>query len=80
MRNYMKDYPKPAATANFQLNEAALAADLEFPVARGFDSSHCQVDPQLMLRRISETMRWRSTRPGAEERRLAEKISNEFVL
>jgi hypothetical protein len=76
----MKKYPAPAPHANFQLNEAALAADLEFPVVTDFVSRPPRIDPQVMLRRIEETMACRSTRPGERERRLAEKISAEFVL
>jgi len=62
------------------LNEAAAAAELELPVATDFISRPPQIDPQVMLRRIEETMPWRSARPGEKERRLAEKISEEFVL
>ena len=76
----MKKYPEPAGEDSFQLNEAALAADLEFPVAPDFISLPPRLDPQVMLARIEETMPWRSTRPGTEERRLAGKISEEFVL
>jgi len=76
----MKKYPAPQPDNDFRLNEAALAADLELPVAPDFRSEPPQVDLQAMLRRIEETMPWRSTRPGAEERRLAEKIPEEFIL
>ena len=76
----MKKYPAPAPPNNFQLNEAALAAELDFPLAPDFDSQPPRLDPQVMLRRIAETMPWRSTRPGEPERRLAEKIPQEFVL
>ena len=76
----MKEYPALAPPNNFQLNEAALAADLNLPVAPDFDSQPPRIDPQIMLCRIAETMPWRSTRPGEKERRLAEKISIEFVL
>jgi hypothetical protein len=76
----MKKYPTPAPLNNFQLNEAALAADLDLPVAPDFDSQPPRIDPQAMLRRIEETMPWRSTRPGEQERRLKEKISVEFIL
>ena len=76
----MKKYPAPAPTNNFQLNEAALAAELDFPVSPDFDPQPPRIDPQAMLRRIEETMPWRSTRPGEPERRLAEKIPEEFVL
>ena len=76
----MKKYPAPAPSNNFQLNEAALAADLEFPIAPDFVSYPPQLDPQVMLRRIEENMPWRSSRPGEAERRLAEKVDVEFVL
>lgn len=64
----------------FELNEAVLAADLDLPVAPDFVSRPPRVDPQVMLRRIEETMPYRSTHPGEEERRLADKIPEEFVL
>jgi hypothetical protein len=76
----MKKYPAPAPPNTFQLNEAALAAELDFPVVPDFDSQPPRIDPQAMLRRIEETMPWRSTRPGEQARRLAEKISIEFVI
>ncbi|PYJ60821.1 MAG: hypothetical protein DME24_08245 [Verrucomicrobia bacterium] len=78
--NCMKKYPAPAPTEKFELNEAAAAAELELPVATDFISRPPQIDPQVMLSRIEETMPWRSARPGEKERRLAEKISEEFVL
>jgi hypothetical protein len=53
---------------------------LEFPVAPDFISRPPKIDPQVMLRRIEENMPWRNRRPGETERRLAEKISVEFVL
>ena len=53
---------------------------LEFPVAPEFRSLPPRLDPQVMLRRIAETMPWRSTRRGEIERRSAEKIDVEFVL
>jgi hypothetical protein len=55
-------------------------ADLQFPIAPDFVSRPPRLDPQVMLRRIAETMPWRSTRPGERERRLAAKIDVEFVL
>lgn len=54
--------------------------DLQFPVAPDFVSRPPRLDPQVMLRRIEETMPWRSTRPGERERRFATKIDVEFVL
>ena len=76
----MKKYPTRAPSSSFQLNEAALAADLDLPVDHGFVSRPPRIDPHLMLRRIEETIPWRSTRPGEKERRMAEKIAVEFVL
>ena len=80
MPSFMKKYPAPAPASELRLNDAALAADLEFPVDPGFVSLPPRIDPQVMLHRIAETMPWRSTRPGEVERRLAEKIPVEFVL
>lgn len=54
--------------------------DLEFPVNPDFDPRPPRLDPQVMLKRIAETLPWRSTRPGETERRLAEKIEEEFFL
>jgi hypothetical protein len=53
---------------------------LDFPVDPDFLSLPPRLDPQVMLRRIEETMPWRSTRPGQEARRLASKVDVEFVL
>ena len=53
---------------------------LEFPVAPEFISRPPQIDPQVMLQRIAETMPWRSTRPGEKERRFEQAIHAEFVL
>jgi len=39
-----------------------------------------RLDPQVMLRRLEETMPWRSTRLGEQERRLLTKVDVEFVL
>ena len=75
----MKKYPEPEPEGKLELREAP-AADLEFPIAPDFLSLPPQLDPQIMLRRIEETMSWRSTRPREQERRLAEKIQVEFVL
>lgn len=75
----MKKYPEPAKGNELELREI-LSADLEFPVAPEFISRSPRIDPQVMLRRIEETMPWRNKRAGAREQRLAEKISAEFVL
>ena len=76
----MKKYPKPVPQNHFELNDAALAADLEFPVAPDFISCPPQIEFKTMLKRIEENMPWRNSRPGEAERRLAEKIPVEFVL
>jgi hypothetical protein len=73
----MKEYPKHLP-ANDALKETP--GTLEFPVVPDFVSRPPRIDPQVMLRRIEETMVWRNKRPGEKERRLAEKISVEFVL
>lgn len=76
----MKKSPVPAPTENLELRETPQAAELELPVAPDFVSMPPQIELAVMLRRIAETMPWRRTRPGEAERRLAEKISAEFVL
>ena len=76
----MKKYSEPADGTSYQLNDAAVAADLEFPVSPDFISLPPRIELGVMLARLEETMPWRSTRPGVEERRLAEKIPVEFVL
>ena len=63
-----------------QLNDSSAAPDLEFPIDRDFLSLPPRLDLQLMLRRLEETMPWRSSRPGEADRRLAEKVDVEFVL
>ena len=75
----MKRYSAPALPP-FELNEKALAADLEFPILPDFVSVPPRLDPQVMLQRIQETMAFRSRRSGEEERRPAEKVAVEFVL
>ncbi|HMP84685.1 MAG TPA: hypothetical protein PKA41_18480 [Verrucomicrobiota bacterium] len=76
----MKKHSEPATGSSYQLHDAALAADLEFPVAPDFVSLPPRLELAVMLARLEETMPWRSTRPGVEDRRLAEKIPVEFVL
>jgi len=63
-----------------ELKNSTTDETLEFPVAPDFVSSPLKIDPQAMLRRIEEYMLWRNKQPGEKERRLAEKISVEFVL
>ena len=76
----MKKSPEPAPTTEWRLNEEAASSKLELPVDPDFLSLPPRLDPQVMLRRIEETMPWRSTRPGESERRLATKVAVEFVL
>ena len=73
----MKKYPD-RSPVNDVLEDAA--GVLEFPVAPDFVSRPPKIDPQVMLRRIEENMPWRNSRPGEQERRLAEKIRVEFVF
>ncbi|MBU6399519.1 MAG: hypothetical protein KGS61_04315 [Verrucomicrobia bacterium] len=54
--------------------------NLEFPVVSDFISKTPRLGPQVMLERIAQTMPWRSTRPGEQERRAREKVAAEFVL
>ena len=54
--------------------------ELEFPVEPDFVSRPPRLDPQVMLKRCAETMPARSSRPGENARRLAEKVLVEFVL
>ena len=76
----MKKYPNPAPANEPKLKDAPATVDLEFPIAPDFLSQPPRIDPQTMLRRIEENMPWRSQRPGEAERRLAEKVREEFVL
>lgn len=76
----MSKYPASPPGNNPKLRDAAGLEDLEFPIDRDFLSLPPRLDPQVMLRRIEETMPWRSTRPGEQERRLATKVDVEFVL
>jgi hypothetical protein len=76
----MTKYPAPLPVSEAVLKEALGTEDLVFPVARDFLSLPPRLDPQVMLRRLQETMPWRSTRPREVERRLASKVDVEFVL
>jgi hypothetical protein len=75
----MSKYPasQPDRT---ELKDAAGFPDLQFPIDSDFLSVPPRLDPQVMLRRLEETMPWRSTRAGEEERRLRTKVNVEFVL
>jgi hypothetical protein len=70
----------PNEEAGYQLNEEVIAPDLEFPVSPDFVSLPPRLELGVMLARLEETMPWRSTRPGVEQQRLAEKIPVGFVL
>ena len=76
----MKKYPEPAPGNEWQFNEKAATANLELPEDPDFLSVPPRIDSQVMLRRIEENLPWRNRRPGEAERRLAEKISIEFIL
>jgi hypothetical protein len=76
----MNKYPDSAPGDDPKLKEAQADVDLEFPVQRDFLSLPPRLDPQVMLKRLEETMPWRSTRPGDSQRRLSEKVDIEFVL
>jgi hypothetical protein len=71
----MKKYPERSPNTE-QLHDQRL----EFPIAPDFISRPPRVELQAMLKRIEENMPWRNSRPGEAERRLAEKITVEFVL
>ena len=75
----MNKYPASPKGNSLELKDAT-ARHLEFPIDPGFLSLPPRLDPQVMLRRLEETMPWRSTRPGEEDRRLAGKVNVEFVL
>lgn len=76
----MKNWFDPARATDKQPPEAAAPAPLELPVDRDFNSTPAAVELHAMLRRIEQHLAWRNSRPGETERRLAEKISVEFVL
>ena len=63
-----------------ELKDASMFPDLQFPVDPDFLSVPPRLEPHVMLRRLEETMPWRSTRPGEEERRLRTKVDVEFTL
>ena len=76
----MKKYPGSRQIDNPQLKETANAETLEFPIDPKFLSVPPRLDFGVMLRRLQETMPWRSTRPGEQERRLLTKVDVEFLL
>jgi hypothetical protein len=76
----MSKYPVSPGENDAPLKETSALEELELPVDREFLSLPPRLEPQVMLRRLEETMPWRSTRPGEQERRLAGKVDVEFVL
>ncbi len=76
MSRYPDSLPNPEAT----LREAVDVPDLDLPIDSEFVSLPPRLEWAVMLRRLEETMPWRSTRPGEEARRAAQKIDVEFVL
>ena len=76
----MNKYPASQPADKVEIKDAHGFPDLEFPIDPDFLSLPPRLDPQVMLRRLEETMPWRSTRPGEEERRLNGKVDVEFVL
>ena len=76
----MKRYPASRQNNPQEIKEAGSVEKLEFPVDPEFVSLPPRLDPQVMLRRLEETMPWRSARPGEQERRLMTKVDVEFVL
>ena len=76
----MNKYPPSRPGNKAEVKDARMFPDLEFPVDQAFLSLPPRIEPQVMLRRLEETMPWRSSRPGEEERRLKAKVDVEFVL
>jgi len=48
---------------------------LVFPVASNFISRVPRIDPQAMLQRLEENLRYRLARPGERERRATEAVA-----
>ncbi|HEY5913012.1 MAG TPA: hypothetical protein VJA21_20670 [Verrucomicrobiae bacterium] len=76
----MNKYAASPTGDNAELHDKTSTKSLEFPVDPGFLSLPPQLDPQLMLERIAQSLSWRNGRPGETERRLAMKVDVEFVL
>ena len=76
----MDKYPERRKPADLEMKESAGTADLEFPVDSGFVSQPPRMDPQVMLRRVAETIAWRSGRADERARRLSSGVDVEFVL
>jgi hypothetical protein len=76
----MSSYPVSSPKADQELRDISEVPDLDLPIDPDFVSLPHRLDWPVMLRRLAETMPWRSTRPGEEARRAARKISVEFTL
>jgi hypothetical protein len=75
----MNKYRASSPETNAELRETAGAVELAFPIDRDFISQPPRLDPQVMLRRIAQTMPARSARVS-QAKRLADKLDVEFVL
>jgi len=81
LRDFCQTDPSSDAKAwKTELEVPPSAQDLQLPIDPEFLSLPPKLSPQVMLRRIAETMPWRSTRPGEAQRRLEMKVDVEFVL
>ena len=76
----MDKYPERQKPADLEMKDPAGTTDLEFPIDPGFISHPPRMDPQVMLRRMAETIAWRSSRADERERRLSSGVDVEFVL
>lgn len=76
----MSKYPDSQQGENAEAGDRTSTLGLEFPIDPEFLSEPPSLDPQVMLRRSAESLKWRNSRPGEAERRLAEKVDVEFVL
>ena len=54
--------------------------DLQFPIAPDFISRPPRLDWDAIVRRCEESLAFKRRQPGFEERRLASKVTEEFVL
>ena len=75
----MGKYPERQKPADLEMKDSGGTADLEFPIDPGFVSQPPRMDRQVMLRRLAETITWRSSRADERERRLSSRVtSNSF--
>jgi hypothetical protein len=77
---YMSRFPDSPPSPEMALREISQVPGLELPIDPEFISLPPRMPWPVMLRRLEETMPWRSTQPGEEARRAARKIDVEFVL